>query len=439
MKTIVAAISAGLSMLSLAAAVAHAQANPRSKATDPAPNRLEPAPAGELRSDSNVFRTFEDGAQTFREEAERFRDPQYREAVRAQQREQILESHQGIGELLQLDAETQSKLIELLADQQTANQERFYTGATARTSRSYASDLIRTRAEHETEKVQALRDLLGQEKLERYQAFAVRVNEYRQVAQFDARLDADHKLGREQKTRLAELYHEQTKAEIDRHRSSMRLHIPFPGTPMQQPRGELRDSRLTTITTNEERWRRMPKDDERFRRRAAQFLTPTQIGVLAQIQAEKSDELQRWIEDARAHAGLSREIPERAEAPGPQLPPTVDGKVKVAVKLSIDGGDATHFTQTTRNGKSVTFRCREGLFVEVRPTVYVDDTFDVTVLYYEEGSNGGRRLVGESGQMGAITRTSSGAAGGGGSGSSGSVITGNRGYAVQLSTQIEPV
>jgi hypothetical protein len=72
------------------------------------------------------------------------------------------------------------------------------------------------------------------------------------------------------------------------------------------------------------------------------------------------------------------------------------------------------------------------LIVEVRPTIYDNDMFDVRVLYYEPNSRGGRRLIGEGGQMGKVTRDNQSG------GTGGSVITGNKGYAIEMSTKVEP-
>ncbi|MET0535200.1 MAG: hypothetical protein ABW171_13350 [Steroidobacter sp.] len=397
-----------------------------------------PSNSVQFHSGSNVFQT--SGSPVFRQQAERFKTPEGRAAVRAEQREQILESHQDIGELLELDAATVSKLVELLADLQTKDLEQFYVSPPPEPARTSAWEAIHARAERETAKVKKLRDLLGQEKLERYQAFTTQVNNYRQVATFDAQLDSPHKLNLEQKQQLAELYREQIRSEIDRSRLSVRGRSPMFG-PMQ---GQLRSheelqrqSQLMTITANEESWRRMPKSDEQLRQRASAFLTPAQLDVLARMQADKASRLQQWIENARIQAGLSQEIPAEAEEKQSEAPPLLDGSIKLAVKLTINGGEATHFTHTGRNGEAVTFRA-QGLIVEMQPKLFVDDAFDVRVSYFEPNSSGGRRLIGESGQMGVINRTSPGMPPGTG-GSGGTVITGNKGYAVELSTQLEPV
>jgi hypothetical protein len=436
MSTVPARAAASFFTFAIAmTAAAGAQTDPPTEATKAPANRLEAAPAVQFQADSNVFQRVGPASSTFGEQSERFRDPQQREAVRAEQRAQILESHRDIAKLLQLDGATATKLIELLADLKTSELEQFYASAAAKPSPSPMSDSLLPRAQRETQKVQALRNLLGQEKLERYQAFETYINDYRQVEKLDARLDAGDKLSLDQKQRLAELWHQQSRDEIHSTRFSMRSGSPFGfGNSLRQlpSREEMqRNSQLMTIASNEESWRRMPEADERLRRRAAEFLTPPQLDALAQMNAERADTLRKWIEGARVQAGLSPKIPDEPETTQPPAPVPVVGDVKLAVMLSINGGEATHYTDTVPNGESVTFPCA-GLFVEVRPTVYDNDWYDVRVLYYEPDSRGGRRLIGEGGQMGMVTRDSRPG------GAGGTVITGNQGYAIELSTNVEP-
>lgn len=408
--------------------VVHAQVNPPGQAPE---NRLE---ALQFQGDSNVFQVFGQGSTTFRQQSERFSDPKQRAAMRAEQRAQIAESHQDIRALLQIDRATEQKLFDLLADQQTDDLEQFYVTAAAQSSQGDPWERMNARAQRETAKVQALRDLLGQEKLERYQAFATHVNDYRQVAKLDARLPPPDRLSLDQKRRMAELWGEQVRDEIEMSRPSMSRSL-FGLSPGQQlPSAEemQRQSQMMTLTSNEQNWRRMPQADAELRARAAEFLTPAQLNALAQMNAERAESLRRWIEEARVKLALSPQIPDEAEPTEPAKPMLRAGSVKLAVKLTINGGEATHYTDTVRNGESVTFRCAEGLFVEVRPTMYEDDAFDVRVFYYEPDSRGGRRLIGEGGQFGTYIP------GNQSNGFGGTVITGNQGYAIQLSTQVEP-
>lgn len=412
-------------------------------------NTLEVVPSIQFQAEPRVgvLRAFDGQSEMFREQAERFRDPEQRAKFRDEQRQQLVESHQDIGEILQLDPATESKLFDLLADAQTNDMEQFYTRAAGGSSpgpsqgssqlnpfeRSPFEPMI-ARAERETAKVQALREVLGQEKLERYQAYAPLVNDYRQVAKLDARLAPGDKLSLDQKQRLADIWHKQVHSEINNNRLAMRMLSPL-GSPGQLPSREemQRNSQLMTLTTNEQNWRQMPKSDAELRKRAARFLTPTQLDALSQMNSERADHLRKWIEGARAQMGLSPEIPEEPETAEPPPPKPVKGKVKVAVKLTVNGGEATHYTDTVSSGKSVSFKSSSGLIVEVQPTLYDDDSFNVRVLYYEPNTRGGKRLIGEGGQMGIITRDNQAG------GSSGSVVTGNQGYAIEMSTKVEPV
>lgn len=143
MKTIVAGIAAGLSILALLLAVAQAQTDPPANApADRASdsNKLEAAQSGR-----NVFRLYGSGSVTAEKMAERFKDPQQRAAATEQLRQSLLESHQDIGEVLQLDAATKDELIELLADQQLADQERSFTNAVSQRDPWRSCELARNR------------------------------------------------------------------------------------------------------------------------------------------------------------------------------------------------------------------------------------------------------------------------------------------------------
>lgn len=394
------------------------------------------AQVNRVQTDSNIFQVLGPGSSTFRQQSERFKDPRQRAAVKAEQRASILETHRDIGVLLQIDPAIEHELVELLAEVQTSDLERFYTSATANPTPGDQWDSLYAHAQRETEKVQALRELLGQEKLERYKTFATLVNEYRQVAKLDARLAPAHKLNLDQKQRMAELWRDHTRSQIEGDRISMHSHGRFGfslGQPMPSREELQRQSQLTTITANEASWRRMPKADEELGKRAAEFLDPMQLNALAEMNAERADSLRQWIENARVQAGLSPQIPAEPEVTPPPAPIPVAGDVKVAIKIAINRGEATHYTDTVRNGGAVAFPCAEGLFVEARPTVYDNDVFDVRLFYYEPDSRGGRRLIGEGVQMGRVIKGSES------SGAGGSVVTGNKGYAIQTSVQVEPV
>ena len=113
MSMIPARVAASLSIVAIAAtSIAGAQVDPPNEVRLER-NRLEAAPSVQFQVEpnANVFHAFGEGSKFFHEQSERFRDPKQRALIRAEQRQQILESHRDIGDILELDAATQAKLI----------------------------------------------------------------------------------------------------------------------------------------------------------------------------------------------------------------------------------------------------------------------------------------------------------------------------------------
>ncbi len=455
MKTVSSsAIALGLVMFTGAA---HAQATqPQaptfpSSAVPPAPAKIEANTMHSVQfeasaSTGNTLQVFGPGSQAMRQMRERLKDPQQRAALRTEWRGQIAASHPDIGPALDIDAATEEKLIELLTDDQMDRLDEFHLrseddGTPAQTQSEETQ--IRALADRETRRVEALRELLGQERLERYQTFQTTSRERTQVAMLDARLGPAHKLRADQKERLIAVYQEHNIRELDQHRLTTFSRSPFGTAFRQLPSAEelQRISQLQTIAGNEEIWRRMPQSDRLLRQRAAEFLTQPQLTTLAQMNAADANSLQRWIKKARAQAGLSPNIPERSEAPpeGLQPPRTpLAEEVKLSIKLAVNGSEPAVFTHVGRNGEPATFAIADGLFVEARPTAYDDEMFDLQMTYYEEGSTG-KRVIGRMGQMGPIARAPVDSSSLDRRRNGSTVVTGSKGYAVEVSVQVEPM
>ena len=185
----------------------------------------------------------------------------------------------------------------------------------------------------------------------------------------------------------------------------------------------------------------MPQSDRLLRQRAAEFLTEQQLTTLARMNAAEANSLQQWIEKARAQAGLSPNIPEHSEVtPEASQPPRTPlaEEVKLSIKLAVNGSEPAVFTHVGRNGEPATFTIPEGLLVEARPTAYDDEMFDLQMTYYEQGSTG-QRVIGRMGQMGPITRAPVDPSSLDRRGSGSTVITGSKGYAVEVSVLVEPM
>lgn len=96
---------------------------------------------------------------------ERLADPEQRVALRAEQRAAVVSQNVGVGRLVGLDPAMEQKLIELLTDQQMERLEQMHVQP-----RPNLADL-QAYADEMTQRMNALRDLLGDEKLERFQTF----------------------------------------------------------------------------------------------------------------------------------------------------------------------------------------------------------------------------------------------------------------------------
>ena len=152
---------------------------------------------------------------------------------------------------------------------------------------------------------------------------------------------------------------------------------------------------------------------------------------LTDYPAQEQEDLRRWIESARAQAGMDPKIPERAAAAAdvseePRKP--IDGQVQLEIRLIVNRSEPTVVTQTVRNGESFTIEAADGLIAEATPTLYDDHWLDVRMTYYEQGAAGKRRLDG-GGSFGVQTRMPDGTPNRGGGGRT--VITGRKGYAIE--------
>ena len=391
----------------------------------------------EAASSDGMFQAFGSGSQAMNEMRTRLQDPQQRAKLREDQRRSIAGNHYGVADALQLDAATFDRLMELLADQQLAQSEHFHAMFAGEGPRN-PTERMRNEADRVTKNIDAMREVLGQEKLERYQKLRFSLGQRGQIRELDERLGAADKLNGTQRERLVELLNEHMVASLERRHMQRSLLSPFRGDLRALPSREemLRHSQLQTITSNEETWRDMPESNRQLRERAAEFLTEPQLAMLAQMHEEQRATLQQRIEQMRVQAGLSTTIPEQPQVTEATLA-TVNRDVKLSLMASVNEENPRYLTTVVSSGKSVSLKIAEGLFLEATPIVFENDAYKLRVEYFEEGGVTGRRLIGNMGQSGTVMQPSSDGGsrhvGGGG----GSVLTGSKGYAVELSALVE--
>ncbi|WP_129647874.1 hypothetical protein [Peristeroidobacter agariperforans] len=387
---------------------------------DPSASGGVPAADEQGAKAQNRFRfvTGEEANEYSRRLKERLTDPEQRAALRAEQRAVLMSQNAGVGRLVGLDPATEQKLIELLTDQQMERLDQVHMQP-----RPTVPDLQQY-ADQATQRMNALRDLLGDEKLERFRDFELSQSERHWVSRLAARLAPAYKLQPDQEDQLTALKHEQFQTSS----AAMESWRVF-----RRPLGQLtsleemqRESQRQSRIANENSWRKRQVENPLLEQKAAAFLTPVQLAELSRYHAEEQDTSRRYVESARAEAGLDPKIPEQAEV-AEETPKLIEAQLQIEVSLTVNREPAT-VTRTVRNGESFTFEVAQGLTVEATPTMYGDDWIEVHLKYYEDRTNGRRRLSGGSISV-AQARQPDGSLSSGGS--SGTVITGRKGYAVE--------
>lgn len=391
------------------------------------PNAVAAAPQAEQGGGAEnqlLFVTGEQAEQVARSMKERLADPEQRVALRAEQRASIQQQHSEARRVLGLDLATEHKLIELLTDQQMSHLEQMYDG-----SRPHFDSYREAQAT--TERLDALREVLGDEGLDRFQDYMATLSERRQVGLVSERLGAGNELRPDQEERLIALLREQTLRtnEAVRLPRSLLRGLDRPEMPSRE---ELqRKSQLSSIAANEESWRHKQVENREIEKQAAAFLTRAQLAELSKFHAQEQERLQRWIESARAQAGMDPKIPERAAATedvSEESRKPIDGQVQLEIRLTVDRGAPKVVTQTVRNGESFTFEAADGLIAEATPTLYDDHWLNLQLTYYEQGAARKRPLNG-GGTLGVLTRMPDGTLNRGGGSST--VITSRKGYAIE--------
>jgi hypothetical protein len=383
-----------------------------------------------------IFNTFGDGSEHMRKMRERLQDPQQRAALREENRGHIVVSHYDVAEVLGLDAATHDKLIDLLTDQQMAQLEEFHLRGFSETPPDVTNHL-QLHADRQNREIDALRELLGQEKLERFQVYRSTLGQRWQLREFEAYLAPTDKLNSKQKEQLIELFRAHFQRSLQDHHGMRRGRSGLDVMMRDMPsREELqRRSQLMTIEANEASWRRMPESDRRLREQAAAFLTASQLASLEQLHADKLQQLQRSIEQMRVQAGLNPTIPPAIEGDEP-TPAKVTRDVRLRIKIAVNHAKPVTFTEVVSSGTPYTFEIDEGLLVQATPIVYDNETYDLRVEYFEQGATG-KRSIGNMGGMGTLNRVQPGNEALALMGGSSTVISGSKAYAIELSTSVE--
>ena len=100
----------------------------------------------------------------------------------------------------------------------------------------------------------------------------------------------------------------------------------------------------------------------------------------------------------------------------------------------MNRGKPANITHILGSGQSFTFEVDEGLVVQATPTVFSNDTYELRIEYFEQGKTG-RRMIGNMGSMGTISKAPP--VGEVPMGGSSSIVSGSKAYAIELSSPVE--
>ena len=373
------------------------------------------------------------GSQSMKEMRARLADPEQRKIMRAEQRASLEQSYADAEEELKLDSATREALIVLLTDQYMESLDAM---AGDRPGEAWPS--MQGLAEKENRKLDQLRKVLGDDGLERYQEYMTTFSERRQVREVNAYLAATDKLSPEQKARLVGLFKEKNQLDLAPHSRSRTPNLPRsrdPGSPAFQQDMQ-RESQLATIEANEQILRIRQTSNRIMSERASGFLSAKQSAALAKMNDADMARLRKWIEQARANAGIDAAIPERSSDENSPARKPASGEVWLDLVVRVNGGEPVHVTHSGTNGETLKFKASDDLFAEAECTLYEDNWIDVRLIFFEEGPNGRRRLPGGLG-FGTMGRISGDTAPGdnsfGARGGSSTIVTGRKAYSVELS------
>jgi hypothetical protein len=381
-----------------------------------------------------MLKTVGEASEHIRKMRERLQDPQQRAAVRVEHRGYIVDANYDVTDVLELDAPTYEKFIDLLLDHQMVQLDAVHLRDSTPPSESDIGNDRQSFAERQNRQMEALHALLGQEKLARYEQFQLTLGERRDVRELDEYLKPPDKLSRTQKERLIELlYASQQRRSLQDHHSSAGLLGSLGALRGDAPSPEelQHRSQLLTIEANENVWRRMPEAHTQLRQQAASFLTATQLSQFEQLHADKLQQLQQSIEHMRTQAGLSRNIPTAVEAPKP-IVEEVTAAVRVRIKIAVNNAKPSTFTEVVNGGTPFTLQMDEGLLAEITPRVFDNGTYALHIKYFEQAQTG-KRLISIMRSIGTVSRSEpddwimdSGSP----------IIVGSKDYAVELSARV---
>jgi len=291
------------------------------------------------------------------------------------QREVYLNLYPNLGEVLQLDAKTESDLYDLLARQ----------GLDFRGGQEDPPEIQdRVGAEKEA----ALEKLLGEHAFRRFDEYR-HMPASRDVSRLSAALGEKHRVRGEAIWRLAQLIHLNSGYGSKDQLAASSFQT-LPPEVANSPRSQA----LIFMARHEDHFRLEEQWRSRIEAEAASFLTPEQFDALKRSHAETSQSWRRSIEQTRAEVGLPPQVPATPETNylgiiRRRVPAQEDIRATLTVTVN---GEPVRFEHTGPNREKFDFQAASGLRVEAIPTLYDDGSLTMLLAYSETRRGKPRQL-----------------------------------------------
>jgi hypothetical protein len=310
------------------------------------------------------------------------------ESARTAHRQQIERNIAEFARLRSLDQRTRQGLADLLDNQDRARLDRQRLADPPGPIRDSGEPLnpeyiefLRSLADQHTRDYQAVRSLLGNTRFEQFVDYQLLLGEHLVTAGLDSRLQAQDKLTTEQKTRLAQLMHEDARL-IQDAQQRRRARNPAQQGSGSVPRPDLEELGMSYLDIVQSKDRQLAQ--------APSFLTPRQIQQFAHMQLAWVAYHREVLDASRRAVGVSTQAPLlRGSADNATRLRT--GKVRLRVELSLNHQPPMATTLVSDNNVPIAFALGD-LQVQATPRLFADDWREVGLQFYEATPNGRRRL-----------------------------------------------
>jgi hypothetical protein len=210
--------------------------------------------------------------------------------VRDEYKKELPGFYPDIREELQLTAEQEGRLFDVLADFQLQHLDLFYTKEPDQLAKH------KRMQENEQRRDEALFSLLGTDTLQKYRCYQLDLWERQFVARLIRWLNPAKALSPEQKSQLMivlKSQREQTRRETEEaHRERL--------TAVLRTNNSAASILEANIRSNEDGLKRMEAESRRLLQHAASFLSTAQLGTLTRMENQKLEAQRRWVDSLRA-------------------------------------------------------------------------------------------------------------------------------------------